>query len=477
MEVRSSLNGLFKNKEWKEKNMSHIMLNDFVETTSKKCNIPGVAVGVWANGQEIYACHGVTSVENPLPIDRDTLFLVASITKTFTATTLMRLVVEGKVELNAPVRQYVPEFRLKDEQAADTVTVLNLLNHTSGLDWRVNADTGEGNDALERTVAKMAEMELIAPPGTRVSYSQAGYNLLGRIIEKVTGQTFEQAVAQLLLEPLGLSHSFFERDDIMIRRFVVGHNPGSDGTLSIARPWRHSRGENPGGGIASSVADLLSFARFHLGDGRAESGVRVLPTHVLQQMKEPTARLQASSLGDAIGLGWFLRDVNGVRTVGHAGSANGQFAELLLVPERNFAVVSLSNASPDGIPFNQAVERCALANYLGLVDRDPEPIPFDAARAKEIAGTYANEMMTCTVDAVAATLRLEVRIKPEIRAAAEKAPPPDPEPADFGLLPGSSDEYIITSGEFKGQRGFFTRDTSGAIVGVDLAGRFFSRVQ
>ncbi len=457
--------------------MSQIMLTDFVETTSKKFNIPGVAVGVWVDGKEISACNGVTSLDNPLPVDQDTLFLVASVTKTFTATTLMRLVAEGKVELNTPVRRYLPEFRLKDQQAADQVTVLHLLNHTSGLDWRINADTGEGNDALERSVAKMAEMELIAPPGTRVSYSQAGYNLLGRIIEKVTCQTFEQAVAQLLFEPLGLSHSFFERDDIMTRRFAVGHNGGEDGTLSIARPWRHSRGDNPGGGIASSVADLLSFARFHLGDGRAESGARVLPTHVLQQMQEPTATLRASTLGDAIGLGWFLRNVGGGRTVGHAGSANGQFAELLLVPERTFAVVSLSNAGPDGIPFNQAVVSFALENYLGLVDRDPEPLPFDAARAQEIAGTYANEMMTFTIDTVGDRLRLELRIKPEIRAAAEKAPPPDPAPCEFGLLPGNTDEYIITSGEFKGHRGFFTRDQSGAVVGVDLAGRLFSRVQ
>jgi CubicO group peptidase (beta-lactamase class C family) len=136
----------------------------------------------------------------------------------------MRLVAEGKVELHAPVRRYIPEFRLKDQQAADKITVLHLLNHTSGLDWRVNADTGEGDDALACYVAKMAEMELIALPGTRVSYSQAGYNLVGLIIEKVTGQTFERAVAQLLFEPLGLSHSFFARDDIMTRRFVVGHN-------------------------------------------------------------------------------------------------------------------------------------------------------------------------------------------------------------------------------------------------------------
>jgi len=460
----------------KEKNMSQVTLPDVVVALSRKFQIPGVAVGVFADGHEVYACHGVTSLDNPLPVDQDTLFLVASVTKSFTATTLMRLVDEGKVELNAPVRRYVPEFRLKDEQAAHTIMVLNLLNHTSGLDWRVNADTGEGDDALARVVAKMAEMDLIAPPGTRVSYSQAGYDLLGRIIEKVTGQTFEQAVAALVLEPLLLSHSFFARDDIMTRRFAVGHNGGQDGTLSIARPWRYSRGENPGGGLATSVADLLHFARFHLGDGRAASGEQVLLANILQQLKEPTAELRASSLGDAIGLGWFLRDVGGVRTVGHAGSANGQFAELLLVPERTFAVVSLSNASPGGIPFNQAVLSFALEHSLGLVERDPEPIPFDAARAKEIVGTYANEMMTCAIDTVGDRLRLELRIKPEIRAAAEKAPPPDPAPADFGLLAGLSDEYIITSGEFKGQRGFFTRDKCGAVVGVDLAGRVFSRV-
>ena len=129
--------------------MSHIPLTDFVEATSRKFNIPGVAVGVWADGKEAYACHGVTSIENPLPIDQGTLFLVASVTKTFTATALMRLVAEGKVELHAPVRRYVPEFRLKDQQPADKITVLHLLNHTSGLDWRVNADTGEGDDALE----------------------------------------------------------------------------------------------------------------------------------------------------------------------------------------------------------------------------------------------------------------------------------------------------------------------------------------
>ncbi len=454
--------------------MSHDVMSDFVVATAARFGIPGVAVGVWVDGQEVHACHGVTSVDNPLPVDRNTLYVLGSVTKTYTATALMRLVAEGRVELDAPVRRYVPELRLKDEQAAAGVTVLNLLDHTAGLDWGNLDDTGDGDDALAVYVAKMAELALIAPPGARASYSQAGYNLAGRIVEKVTGLTYERAVASLVFEPLRLSHSFFALGDVMTRRFAVGHNLGEDGTLSIARLWKHWRGNSPGAGIASSVSDQLRWARFHLGDGRAESGVRVLPAEVLHRMKEPTVALQGSTLGDALGIGWFLRDVDGVRTVGHGGSANGQFAELLSVPERGFAVVSLSNAGPDGIPFNQAVVRWALQTYLGVTDRDPEPLPYDEARAREVIGSYEIDAMTLTIGTDGAGLTLDVRIKPEIRAAADTELPPDHAPADLGLLP--SDEYIISSGGLKGQRGFFTRDESGAVMGVDLAGRLFNRV-
>jgi hypothetical protein len=192
-------------------------------------------------------------------------------------------------------------------------------------------------------------------------------------------------------------------------------------------------------------------------------------------MQQPTVALQGSNLGDAIGIGWFLRDVDGVRTVGHGGSANGQFAELLTVPERGFAG-ALSNAGPDGIPFNQAVVRWALQTYLGVIDRDPEPLPYDEARAREVVGSYENDVMTLTIGTDGAGPTLEVLMRPEIRAAADKELPPDHAPFEFGLLPADADEYIITSGAFKGQRGFFTRDESGAAVGVDLAGRLFNRV-
>ncbi|MCX5199574.1 beta-lactamase family protein [Streptomyces sp. NBC_00249] len=458
--------------------MSHNTLAEFVGAAAAKAGVPGVAVGVWADGREVFACHGVTSVDNPLPVDRDTMFTLGSVTKTVTATALMRLVADGRVDLDAPVRRYVPELVLPDEGAAAGITVLNLLNHTAGLDWNLVADTGAGDDALAAFVAGMAGLPMIGEPGARASYSQAGFNLAGRILENVTGLTYERAVASLVLAPLGLTNSVFGPAEAITRRFSVGHDTGKDGVLTVAREWAGSRANNPGGGLASSVADQLRWARFHLGDGRAEGGERLLPAGLLERMKEPTVQLRGSSLGDAFGVCWFLRDVDGVRTVGHGGSGIGQFAELLTVPERDFAVVVMSNAGPDsGLLLNRAVVRWALEHYLGVVDADPEPLPYDHGRALEAAGDYEVDAMTVTIATDGQALTLGVVIKPEVRAASGTELPPDLAPAPLGLLPGDGDEYIVTGGGLAGQRGFFTRDAAGAIIGADLAGRLFTRVR
>jgi CubicO group peptidase (beta-lactamase class C family) len=126
--------------------VSRETLCDFVEATATRFGIPGVAVGVWTNGRAIYACHGVTSVDNPLSVDRDTLYVVGSVAKTYTATALMRLVADGRVELDAPVRRYVPELGLADERAAAEVTVLNLLNHTAGVGWAWRPSAASSDD-------------------------------------------------------------------------------------------------------------------------------------------------------------------------------------------------------------------------------------------------------------------------------------------------------------------------------------------
>ncbi|MFF7354845.1 serine hydrolase domain-containing protein [Streptomyces filipinensis] len=444
----------------------------FVETAAKEYGVPGAAVAVLTGGEEIHVAHGVTNVEHPLPVDEHTLFPIASVSKTFTATALLRLAGQGRVDLDAPVRRYVPELRLADEDTAARITVLNLLNHTAGLDWNL-IDADEGDGSLAAFVGQLDRLPLIAPPGARASYSQAGYNLLGRVVENVTGSTFEKALADLVLRPLGLTDTVFDLDDVVVRRFATGHNRAEDGTLTLARPWKSwragLRGNNPGGGVVSSASDLLRWARFQLGDGEG-----VLATESLRRMQEPTVALRGSTLGDAFGIGWFLRDVEGVRTVGHGGSGNGQFAELLLVPGRDFAVVSLANAGPDGYQFNQAVLKQALELFLGVVEWEPEPLPYDEERAREAAGRYEIDALNLDIVAGDGRLTLAVGIKPEIRAASEAQMPPDYPAAEIGFLPG--DEYLVVEGGLKGQRGFFSRAADGTVTGVDLAGRLFNRV-
>ncbi len=163
-------------------------LQEWVSEAAERLAVPGVAVGVYHDGEEHYAFHGVTSLENPLPVDEHTLFQFGSTGKTFTATAIMRLVDQGRVDLDATVRTYLPELRLQDEDVAQRVTVLQLLNHTAGWSGDVFENTGDGDDALARYVEAMADVEQVTPLGAEVSYNNASLSIAGRIIEKVTGE-------------------------------------------------------------------------------------------------------------------------------------------------------------------------------------------------------------------------------------------------------------------------------------------------
>src|SRR4051794_2505005 len=184
-------------------------LQQKVDELAQELEVPGVSVGVLVDGEEHYAYSGVTSIENPLPVDETTLFQFGSTGKTYTATAILRLVDQGLVDLSAPVRTYVPELRLKDESVAEKVTVLQLLNHTSGWEGDYEKNTGTGDDALARYVAGMGDIEQVTPLGAEVSYNNAALSLAGYVIEKVTGRTYEQAIGELLLDPIGMSHTYF----------------------------------------------------------------------------------------------------------------------------------------------------------------------------------------------------------------------------------------------------------------------------
>jgi CubicO group peptidase (beta-lactamase class C family) len=405
---------------------------------AERLAVPGAAVGVYQAGREQHAFHGVTSVENPLQVDERTLFQIGSTGKTYTATALLRLVEQGSVELDAPVRRYVPELRLKDEEVARTVTVLQLLNHTAGWQGDMMDDTGDGDDALANYVDRMANLEQELPLGAAVAYNNASLSLAGRVIEKVTGKAYERAMKELLFEPLGLEHSFFFPNEIMSRRFAVGHKQGADGTIKVARPWALPRGGNPAGGISADVADQIAWARFHLGDGRAADGTRVLASELLDRMKQPTVTMPGSALGDAVGISWMLRDAAGVRLVSHGGSTNGQYSEFVMVPERDFAIAIMANCGPNGPQLNKELLRWALEAYLGVVDRDPEPVALSAAELAPYAGTYETIAVIGRISVDGGGLLLEVEIKPEALAQLTEAgeEPPEDRPFPLGLLPG-----------------------------------------
>lgn len=456
--------------------MDQRSLQDVVTETAERLEVPGVAVGVYHAGAEHYAFHGVTSVENPLPVDDTTLFQFGSTGKTFTATALLRLVEDGKVDLDAPVRRYVPELRLKDEQVAATVTVLHLLNHTAGWAGDLLESTGDGDDALARYVERMAKLGQETPLGSVVSYNNAALSLAGRVVEKVTGTTYEQAIRDLIFTPLGLDHSYFFPNEIMTRRFAVGHLRHPDGTVTVARPWALPRSGNPAGGISSNAGDQVAWIRFHLGDGRAPDGTRLLSSELLARMREPTADMVGSALGDHVGISWLLRDVDGVRLVSHGGTTIGQHSDFVMVPERDFGITLLTNCGPNGPQFNEEVRRVALREYVGVVDREPEPVSLGETELAPYVGTYATLAVVCRITAEEGRLSARTEIKPDVRAEfGDEAFASDDPPTPLAMLPGDGDRFVVPDGPEKGMRGYFARE-AGRVTGVHLGGRLATRV-
>lgn len=435
-----------------------------------------MAVGVLHGEQEDYAFHGVTSVENPLPVDAGTLFQFGSTGKTYTSVALLRLVEAGTVALDAPVRDYVPELRLRDPEVAERVTVLQLLNHTAGWDGDDFTDTGDGDDALARYVAHMAELRQVSPPGLVVSYNNTSLSLAGRIIEKVTGMPFERAIRELVLAPIGLDQTFFFPNEVMTRRFAVGHRREDDGTTRVLRPWAMPRSGNPMGGLSATARDQLRWARFHLDHGRTADGRQLVSADLVEGMQRPTVESPGSDLGEAVGISWLLSSFGGERLVEHGGATLGQHSGFSMVPSRRFAVVSLTNAEPNGSLFNRRIRAWALEAYLGLTQADPVPEPRPADALAEYAGSYATIASLFTVSVNGNGLLLTSDPTPELL---EQLGPDaeEHEEMPLGMLRGNSvrDRWVVPSGPHCGSRGFFIRDGSGAVSGLHVGGRFAPR--
>jgi CubicO group peptidase (beta-lactamase class C family) len=339
-----------------------------IDASMREHGVPGVAFGVIKDGQIQLRSLGVTSVEDPRPVTDDTLFELASLSKTYNATAAMALVQQGKLELDVPVRKYLPDFRVEDDTASATLTLRHLLTQTAGFEARYNVEEGAG--ALSRWVPTMGDMIQLAPPGRVWSYCNPAAGLAGRLIEVASGLEIRDAFRALVFDPIGLPRSTAHITELVTWPLAVGHRPGPDGKAVVVRPY--SMGSSiPAGGVNGSLRDLMRYIAFHLGEHDG-TGKGVLTRATRTAMIQPQVRKEPT--GEEMGIGFHLRTLNGVRTAAHSGSAGaGHRNHLQFVPERRLGIAILTNHT-EGWRVRQAVEAPLLKTYEGLALTPNQPI-------------------------------------------------------------------------------------------------------
>jgi len=419
----------------------------------ERFGVPGTSIGVYHEAAEEAAGFGVTSTEQPLEVDAETLFQIGSITKTVTGTLALQLVEKGELDLDAPIRRYLPALRLADDDVAERVTMRHLLTHTGGWFGDHFSDPSRGDDALERMLPELAELPQLAPLGQIWSYCNSGFYVAGRVIEVLTRRPFETAARELVLAPLGMENSFFFSEEVLSHRFAVGHRD-EDGRTILARPWALARAASAAGGITSSVGDLLRYARFHF---EWPPG---------PQMREP--QIETDDPRRKMALTWFVRDVDGLGFAEHDGGTNGQMARLLLAPEAGFALAILTNHSPAGNDVLREVTRHALRLYLGIDARDPEPRDLSREQLAEYAGVYSNPWSEIELRAADGRLVSQTTFKAGFPTK-DTPPLPPPPPATLALY--DTDRLFVEEGPLTGSRGDFVRDDEGRIAWFRSGGR------
>lgn len=378
-----------------ENDTLHARLRELAEAA----DVPGASLAVLADGRLRTATHGVLNVETGVEVTPASVFRIASITKVYTATAIMRLVDAGRLDLDAPIAAILPELRLADPDVAARVTARHLLTHTSGISGDVPADGGRGDDALERFVAACADVGQDVPLGTVVSYSNTGFSLLSRVIERITGSVWDVAMRDLLFEPLGLERTVVLPEDALRFRVAYGHDDDPDKPASLYPVWSHDRAMAGGGAIIASAEDVIAFARLILDGGCAPDGTRLLSERALAEMLSPQTPVAEHWLtGDHWGLGWQLHRWSGQDVWWHDGVLDGQYSWLRVVPECGVAIALLTNGGRV-IDFANAL----YAELLGeLCDIElpawPQPLP-DAGRGigPEIAGVYERYGVRTTI--------------------------------------------------------------------------------
>ncbi len=294
------------------------------------------------NGKILFdRAYGLAAVAHRTPFSAETKSRIGSITKQFTAAAIRKLQEEGKLSVEDKLSKYFPDFPRGDE-----VTLRHLLTHTSG----IHSYT-ELPGFMEKVTAPVQGEDLIkmfkdAPfdfePGKKWHYDNSGYFLLGRIIEKVSGQSYAEFLSRNFFGPLHMKSTGVYRSDVSLDHEAVGYSFAGDDTFTNALNWDMSWAGGAGA-LYSTVADLFRW-------NEGIFGGKVLPEASLQAAWTPvrTEENAEDSSGNGYGYGWFISRFRGEREISHGGGLNGFSSFLMRLPRERFTVVMLANAQPGG---------------------------------------------------------------------------------------------------------------------------------
>jgi CubicO group peptidase (beta-lactamase class C family) len=371
-----------------------------------KHRVVGASLAVGVADETRTAAAGVLNRRTAQPVTPESVFQIGSITKVWTATLAMQLVDDGRLDLDAPVVHYLPNFRVLDEATTTGITPRHLLSHTSGIGGDFFPDTGRGDDCLERYVEAMAGLGSAHPLGLTMSYCNAGFVLLGRLIEVLRGGTWDDIVKERLFEPLRLEAAGTLPEEALLWGAAAGHQDGA-----VVPQWGLPRCAGPSGAIHARAVDLVTFARVHMAGGTTDDGATVLASGSCATMREPQVGIPDSSdPGNRVGLGWMLMDW-GRPAFGHDGATIGQRSYLVTVtgPEP-VTVALLTNGGDDEALYRELFAELFAEHARTEMPAAPEP-PATPLRADAaaIVGSYVRESMTYVVEERAGDVALIAR--------------------------------------------------------------------
>jgi CubicO group peptidase (beta-lactamase class C family) len=371
-------------------------------SVAEQFDVPGAVLAVQATGQVFEIAAGVLDRATGAPVTTDAVFEIGSITKVWTAALVMSLVESGRLSLDDLVLRHLPELRLQDDAAARALTVRHLLNHTSGLPGDWFPDTGDDDDCLGRLVGLLASVPLTHPVGALTSYSNAALSVAGRVVERVLGRTWDQAMRERVIAPLKLRRSFTS-DCETPGPGAVGH-AGPDAGDGLARLPRAC---GPAGLVRATAADVLRFGREFL-DG---DGTGLLNAESVRAMTTSSSWLPApTSTASAFGLGWGISEWEGQPVLAHDGGTIGQAAALRVIPGEGVVIALVTNGG-DWLGFRDAVLDTVMAGLSGprppSSPRPPrQPVALNAA---DYVGRYERLGVELLVEALDAGLLLRCR--------------------------------------------------------------------